>query len=147
MRVVSFLAVMFVASVNGLGPRLLELSQQAAIQSEPQLDTRIPAPNRSQSRAVREEREWRNPRLLASNRGFELRSLSAPEPRVVLLKDLRRVLTELPIRDWPYGRVVVVQSPSIVPADDEWIAAMQRNIDEARRVLKALGADDWGWPA
>jgi hypothetical protein len=27
------------------------------------------------------------------------------------------------------------------------IAAMQRDIQEAREVLKALDADEWGWPA
>jgi hypothetical protein len=66
---------------------------------------------------------------------------------VVLFKDLRRVLTELSISDWPYGRVVVVQSPGIVEADDEWIAALNRNIDEARTLIKALGADVTGWPS
>ena len=55
--------------------------------------------------------------------------------------------TGLPISDWPYGRVVVVQSPSIVPVDNQWIAALQRNIDGALEVCKALGADWWGWPA
>ncbi len=147
MRVVSLPVIILVASVNGLLPGLSGLPQLTAIRSEPQLDTRILAPNRAQYRSIRDEREWRNPHLLASNRGFELRSLSAPKPRVVRLEDLRRVLCESPIGDWPYGRVVVLQSPSIVPADDEWIAAMERNIDGARKILKALGVDEWAWPA
>jgi hypothetical protein len=147
MRVVSLLGAGLVASVISFVPGLLGFQQQAAIRSEPRLDRRIPAPDRSQYGSIREERAWRNPHLLASHTGFELRSLSAPEPRVVLLKDLRRVLTELPISDWPYGRVVVLQSPRIVEAVDEWIAAMHRNIDEARTLIKALGADVWGWPS
>jgi hypothetical protein len=43
--------------------------------------------------------------------------------------------------------VVVVQSPGIVEADDEWIAALNRNFDEARALIKALGADVVGWPS
>jgi hypothetical protein len=75
--------------------------------------------------------------------GFNLRSLSTPEPRFVGLKDLRRVLTELPVSDWPYGRVVVVQMPSIGGPS---IATMRPNISGAQEVLKALDADVWGWP-
>jgi hypothetical protein len=146
MRVVSLLRTGLVVSVMSFVPGLLGSQQEAAIRSEPRLDRRIPAPYRSEYAAIRQE-HWRNPYLLASATGFELRSLSAPEPRVVLFKDLRRVLTELSISDWPYGRVVVVQSPGIVEADDEWIAALNRNIDEARTLIKALGADVTGWPS
>ena len=142
-RVIALLAAGFVASASVYVPGRSG-PQQTAIRSEPRLDSRIPAPDRSQYRAIREARAWRNPYLSISNRGFELRSLSAPEPRVVVLNDLRRVLTELPVSDWPYGRVVVVQMPSI---GGQSIAAMQRDIQEAREVLKALDADEWGWPA
>jgi hypothetical protein len=147
MRVVSLPRTGLVVSVTSFVPGLFGFQQQAAIRSEPRLDRRVPAPDRSRYGAICEERDWRNPHLLASHTGFELRSLSAPEPRVVLLKDLRRVLTELPISDWPYCSVVVVQSPGIVEAANEWVAAMQRNIDEARTLIKALGADVWGWPS
>jgi hypothetical protein len=113
---------------------------------EVKLDPKIPAAKRAQYRTV-EPREWRNPWLDVNDRGFELRSRSSPEPKFVSLKDLRRVLTELPLSDWPYGRVVVVQSPGIGPADPEWWRAVRENIEGAQKVLKALGAEDWGWPA
>jgi hypothetical protein len=110
------------------------------------LNPRIPRSKPAQYRAVREPREWRNPRLDVTDRGFELRSRSLREPSFVPLEDLRRVLTELPLTDWPYGRVVVVQNPGIGPADPEWWQAVKQNADGARKVLRALGADDWGWP-
>jgi len=139
--------VVLATFLGAFATNLSESREHAATQSQPQLDTRIPAPDRARYRAIQNEREWRNPYLLVSNQGFELRSLSEAKPRIVRLPNLRRVLTELPLSDWPYGRVVVVQSPSIVPGDEEWIAAMRHNIAEARKVLEALGADEWGWPA
>jgi hypothetical protein len=142
MRVITLLVAGLVASVNRVDARLLGWPQQPAIRSEPRLDTRIPAPVRLEYRAIREERDWRNPHLLVSKGGFRLRSLSAPEPRLVELKDLRRILTELPVSDWPYGRVVVVQWPSIGGS----IEATQPNYDGALAILKALDADWWGWP-
>jgi hypothetical protein len=123
-----------------------DLQQSPSIRSEPMLDARIGAARPSQYRAVREARDWRNPYLDASNDGFRLRSLSSPEPKSVSLADLRRVLTELPSGDWPYGRVVVVQPPSIVPSDEGWIAAMTRNVAAAKIIMAALGVDWWAWP-
>jgi hypothetical protein len=142
MWMLALLTAGLVASVNSFVPRLLELPLQATIESETRLDRRIAAPDRSEYRAIREAEDWRNPYLSVSKGGFKLRSLSTPEPRFVGLKDLRRVLTELPVSDWPYGRVVVVQLPSIGGPS---LATMRPDIEGARAVLKALDADEWGW--
>jgi hypothetical protein len=146
MQLILILALILATSAPALTSWSLA-QQPTEARAEPVLDKRIRAANRSRYRAVRDEREWRNPHLLASGLGFELHSLSVPKPKQVALSELRRVLAGLPISDWPYGRVVVVQSPSIVPVDDESRAALQRNIDGALDVCKALGADWWGWPA
>jgi hypothetical protein len=147
MRMTLMMVAGLFALVNGPAAWLSVLPQREAAKSESQLDPRIPAANRLAYRAVRDSRDWRNPYLLGSDKGLELRSMSSPDSRVVPLTDLRRTLTELPVTDWPYGRVVAVQSPSIVPADSAWNEALKRNIDGAREILKALGAADWGWPA
>lgn len=139
-------ALGLVAFVDGFAAEALE-SQERAAQAEPRLSVRIPPADRTRYKAVRDSGDWRNPYLLASATGFELKSGSSPKPRAVSLKDLRRELTDLPISDWPYGRVVVVQSPSIVPGDTAWIEAMKRNVDGALEILKAIGAEAWGWPA
>jgi hypothetical protein len=140
------LALGFVALVGGFAAEALEVREQAA-ESKPWLNARIPPADRARYKAVRDSRDWRNPYLLASATGFELKSASSPKPRAVSLKDLRRELTDLPMSDWPYGRVVVVQSPSIVPSDPAWIEAMKRNVDDAVEILKVLGADAWAWPS
>lgn len=139
-------ALGFVTLVGGFAAAVLE-SEEQATESGPQLNARIPPADRARYRAVRDPRDWRNPYLLASATGLELKSASSPKPRAVSLKDLRRELTDLPISDWPYGRVVVVQSPSIVPGDPAWSEAMKRNVDDALEILEALGADTWGWPS
>ena len=101
-------------------------AQQLSTDLEPRLDPQIGELDRVQYRSVRDSREWRNPWLSVSNTGFLLRSASI---------------------DWPYGRVAVVQSPSIVPADAEFMDAMKRNAELAKEVLAKLGADWWSWPA
>jgi hypothetical protein len=121
--------------------------QQHGAFREPTLDARIPVPDRARYEAVRDGREWRNPRLVAIASGFELTSASNPKPKLVTVKDLRRVLADLPITDWPYGRVVALSNSSIVEPDKRWIRAMDLNFVRARKILEALGAEESLWPA
>ena len=120
--------------------------QQGALR-EPTLDARIPVPDRARYQAVRDGREWRNPFLVAVAIGFELTSASNPKPKLVTVKDLRRVLADLPITDWPYGRVVALSNSSILPVDERWIRAMDLNFARARTILEALGVEESLWPA
>ncbi len=149
MRMVAIAVVCLAAAglVTTVYPTLAGAQQPSPDRAEPGLDPQIGKPDPVQYRSVRDSREWRNPYLDVSNSGFLLRSASTQRPIFVAPSDLRRVLAELPTSDWPYGRVVVVQSPSIVPADAEWIAGMRRNVDVAIEVLAKLGADWWAWPA
>jgi hypothetical protein len=141
------LLAVFLFSLLGVNVTALnESGQQRAARPEPTLDARISAPDRTRYRAVRDSHDWRNPFLFASATGLELTSISIPQPRFVAMTDLRRVLADLPITDWPYGRVAVLQSPSIVPGDQQWIRALQLNIERARTILGALSVDEWGWP-
>jgi hypothetical protein len=121
--------------------------QQDDARREPMLDARIPVPDRARYEAVRDGGEWRNPSLVAVASGFELTSASNPKPKLVTVKDLRRVLTDLPITDWPYGRVVKLSNSSILPADDRWVRAMDLNFAHARTILEALGVEESLWPA
>jgi hypothetical protein len=121
--------------------------QPPAALAERRLDVRIPPPDPALYRAIRQPRDWRNLWLDVSNRCYRLRSISLPSGRFVAPADLRRALTDLPVGDWPYGRVAVDQSPSIVPADKAWIAAMHRNVDTAIDLLRVVDADWWRWPA
>ena len=143
---VSMTFLITVALVGGIPASLVTLQQSQAVLRQPGLDVRIPAANPAQYRAILQSGDWRNPRLDVSNDGYRLKSISLPSGRFVAPGDLRRSLTDLPVGDWPYGRVAVVQSPSVTPGDQAWIAAMEKNFDTAVELLKALDADWWGWP-
>jgi hypothetical protein len=147
MAAIVIICVAAAGLVGTLCPTLAGAQQPSTDRTEPGLDPQIGEPNAVQYRSVRDAREWRNPYLDVSNSGFLLRSASTQRPIFVPPSDLRRVLTELPTGDWPYGRVVVVQLPSVVPADAKWIAGMRRNVDVAKEVLAKLGVEVWGWPA
>ena len=126
-------------------PALLIFALIAA-DAGPKLDVRIPRANPKQYEAVLDGRNWRNPWIDAVQDGFWLRSRSTPQKKFVTLADLRRVLTELPVSDWPYGRVVVIQSPSIVGSLEQW-RVIDANVDAARKIATALDAESWGWPS
>lgn len=110
---------------------------------EDALDRDIPAAQPTQYRAVAFG-DWKNPWVDVEDEGFRLRSLSIPEPRFIALTDLRRALTQLPTGDWPYGRVVVIQEPSISGHGSP--ESIRANFQAARGALAALGADWWAWP-
>jgi len=63
------------------------------------------------------------------------------------LPELRRVLIDLPIEAWPYGRVVGVQRPSISSGAVGEPEAIEANLKVVRDVLAALNVDFNGWPA
>jgi hypothetical protein len=130
-------------SIGRLTPGLA----QQVVRAKPTLDKRIRRADRRRYEAVPSEKDWRNPFMLLTDRGLELRSLSRPEPRVVAVTDLREALAALPVSDWPYGRVAVLQSPGIGSTDPASIAAVERNQLGAREILRALGVEEWGWPA
>ena len=144
MRIIAIVLTAAVALVSGMNAGPSVLSQRG---SELRLDPRIPSADDSLFNAVRDSRDWRNPHLLVSDKGLELRSLSSPEPRMVPLSGLQQTLVKLPVTDWPYGRIVAVQSPSIGSSDAVSIEASKQNVEAARGALKALGVREWSWPA
>lgn len=112
--------------------------------SEPSLDVRIRTADPDQFRAIRDPRDWRNPWVDVEAAGYRLRSRSVPRGRLVPPSLLRRALVDLPVDDWPDGRVVVIQPPGIVSVDD--IGASRAHFDRARQILAALEVYWWGWP-
>lgn len=121
--------------------------RQPGARREPTLDARIAAANRARYEAAHDAGEWRNPRLVAFASGFELTSASNPKPKLVTLTELRRVLAELPITDWPYGRVVALSNSSLLEPDERWVRAMDLNFARARKIFEALGIEESLWPA
>ena len=137
---VLFFALIASHAANGS----IQTAPSNTAEAGPKLDARIRRADPKQYEAMI-WRDWRNPWLDAANNGFWLHSRSMPQMKFVTLADLRRVLTELPVSDWPYGRVVVIQSPSIAGVED-W-PAINANLDAARKIATALNVESWGWPA
>ena len=96
-------------------------------------------------KGVRDAKDWANPYLVLRPDGIEVLSKSLPRGRKLIpAGQLRRALVSLPLKAWPYGRVVALQEVGIRTANDE--ALMSRNKAKAQRVLRSLRLKaDW-WP-
>ena len=115
-------------------PSVRASAQTTIVDSESALDTRIGTAAPSLFKAVCDEKDWRNPLLGMTSGGVWLRSLSQPMPTLVAVVDLRRTLTELPVTDWPYGRIVAI------PKDNP------EAFNAVRKSLAALRLGWWVWP-
>ena len=96
-------------------------------------------------RSVQGGKDWKNPKVLVKPDGIEV--LSQGTSHTVSPSELRRVLIDLPIEAWPYGRVVGVQRPSISSGAVGEPEAIEANLKVVRDVLAALNVDFNGWPA
>ena len=76
----------------------------------PRLDDGIPAAHMAQFEHQCDEQKWSNPWIDLTGDGALLRSRSSPTLRRVSVDKLGHALTQLPISDWPYGRVIAVPS-------------------------------------
>ena len=114
-------------------------------QNEDGLNPKIRAAIHSKFDDILDAANWLNPQVIVVPKGVEVRSASlAGGTRTARLDELRRVLIGLPISAWPYGRVVLVTEIGLVGRLDD-LELIERNRDEAARVLKALAIEaNWG---
>jgi hypothetical protein len=118
------------------------------------LDTRIAAPIRTKYRAIRDAREWLNPKITIRAEGVEVESRALPGRRkTVSTSELRALLVGLPVDAWPYGRVVLASDIGLrnVDAsgrpDEREEQSIRQNHGVAERILRVLTIDiDW-WPS
>ena len=111
------------------------------------LDQRIGLANRNLFHSVRDAKDWANPYLVIRHDGIEVISKGLPSgSRTVAASDLKRLLIDLPVSAWPYGRVVVVQDISIRAGvgSDEQRVGDNRNMSLA--ILEALRLVVERWP-
>ena len=144
------LAILIIAFMPFHPVAMLQAATQAAstgvADADRRLDPRIAHADPKHYEAVLDRRDWKNPSLDVTDDGFWLQSRST-DRRFVSNGDLRQVLTSLPVGDWPYGRVVVIQQPGIGEGDAMWWSAVRANFFAALDVVKALDAEWFGWPA
>jgi hypothetical protein len=109
------------------------------------LDPRIPPPDRSKYRHIRDARDWKNPFISVGRDHVTLscRALSIQYKRV-RLEDLARELVALPVSAWPYGRIVgASESGPRAVGDGPFI---KENCKKLEKIIHSTGAVvDW-WP-
>ena len=130
---------------------LLGASAVGATQSDPQTGTRlnpkIPPPVEAQYRAISDAKDWRNPKVFVGADAITVESRSLADGRkATSATDLRDLLISLPVTDWPYGRVVGAQDPSIRSGSRSEDAAITRNHTTAEQVLRELDIRANWWP-
>ena len=108
------------------------------------LDPRIGVAQPQQFRALCSEEEWRNPLIDVRGDDVRVRSLSKPIPVAIPLSKLRQTLVELPVSDWPYGRIVAVPSQEHLASHH---SESTRLLIEARQqIILGLRAGWWTYP-
>ncbi len=107
-----------------------------------QLDSRIPPPDPSNyEHGFRED--WQNPILTYRANGVEVTSkVAGLDNKLIPVSQLSRVLIELPVNAWPYGRVVSTGKPGLSAAFEE--PKITETEAEAEKVLKSLGVESLG---
>lgn len=123
------------------------VAQTPAGKERQRLDPRIQAADRTKYKDIRDAKDWLNPKMLVAADGIQVVSSALPGGRKTVTSDeLRRVLIDLPLTAWPYGRVVLASDPSVRRADLSDDEAIRRNHDSVETILKALDVvGDW-WP-
>lgn len=117
-------------------------SQADDVSGEPTLDARIGFPDQGQFKRVCDENDWRNPLIdVTANGRILLRSASNPTFRSIDVADLRRALVDLPVGDWPYGRIIAI--PNKAHADANAVAAY---VSDVITSVNPLRMSWWGWP-
>jgi hypothetical protein len=112
------------------------------------LNARIGPANPQRYKPIHESNKWQNPYLVIRRDGIEVISNGIPPGRrTVASIDLRRILIDLPVSAWPYGKVVAVQDIGILVADlsDGQQVADNRHVTLA--ILKTLDITVEEWPS
>ncbi len=108
-----------------------------------QLPARIPPADHAMYRNVRDAANWRNPYLLITRDGYEVRFQGARMSGPVSM--LARTLVGLPDSAWPYGRVVTASENGIRMIGDDQV--IKRNREEADKILREMGLEVQWWPS
>lgn len=109
------------------------------------LNPNIPSADLKKRNVVRDGPDWKNPFLVVGSAGIKVISASRPqESEIIPLEQLAMTLKELPISDWPYGRIIAIQSQSIRGRD---MGLIRQNETEVEKLLKALGLEIDQWPS
>jgi hypothetical protein len=119
-------------------------------QSEARLDRLDPSigpPRPERFQSIRDGQDWLNPYLQLCSQGVIVSVRSVNRVRDTMpISALRSTLLELPVRAWPYGRIVALQECSVFSSAD---SAQDRETRgrEVEAVLRELELAISYWPS
>ena len=118
------------------------------------LDSKIPPPMAAKYKNVRDAADWMNPKLLVRSEGIEVTSRSidvtsrfGSGSNVLPVAELAAFLIKLPVKDWPYGRIVGASEIGLRSGEPSETVRISENHKAADRILKALGITVQWWPS
>jgi hypothetical protein len=113
------------------------VQKQSPVVPRGRLNSQIPRANRKQYLSIRDIQGWRNPILVIRVDGIEVIAKSMGRTTVAGA-DLQAMLINLPVNDWPYGRVVVLSEIGNRRPDGADKEPIRQNSQAAESVLKNL---------
>jgi hypothetical protein len=129
----------------------------SAQQIKSKLDSRIQSPNPRKYEDVRDGNDWLNPYLVIRPDGIEIISrtsrTTSVERKLMSRNDLKKMLIDLPVDAWPYGRIIGVGEIGIrsgAPNSEVWRKdkeLIEKNKLKANGVLTSLGIKIKWWPS
>ena len=115
--------------------------------SSSSLKARIPLPKRSVYGAIRDGKDWKNPYLIVSEDGVEIRKKGDDyAAQIVPVAEVMSFLENLPKSAWPYGLVVGVQENGICCRNSDGDARKSANRVDLVNRLKRAGIVVSLWP-
>ncbi len=85
--------------------------------------------------SIRDAQDWENPFLIIQGNGVTV--VSQDERVLVPVDKLQEYLTNLPDRNWPYGKIVGIADASLRSGNDDEL--ITRNKQAVTLILKSLG--------
>ena len=126
----------------------LAQSGMSTQQTPSKFDSRIPPPDLSKYKDVRDAKDWRNPYLVIRTEGVGVILKGTPvERRIISCDELFTFLESLPATAWPYGRVAAIQEIGIRRGNGKDNQPIAENKTKVGRILTSLDVKaDW-WPS
>ena len=120
---------------------------RSAAQSDEHLRGAISPPKADTFTGIRDAKDWLNPKIVVTRDGVDLVSPSLPGgSKSIAVDDLQAELIALPVRAWPYGRVVMASDNHLRSVDRSDDAPIRQHHLAVVALMKALNVRVEWWP-
>jgi hypothetical protein len=116
----------------------------ASAQTSSPLRSRISKPDPKKYQAIRDEQDWKNPKILVRPTGIEVIGITPPAQGIPA-ESVPDVLEHLPDSAWPYGLVVAVSDIDLLSSRKD-MPRIDANRTKLLKILKRHGVIVDLWP-